>query len=385
MQWLVDLRDPKDIYAAQLPLLKLMAWTGIIPAKLKGKPGNRRLVTTWVGFCNTFLHIMVFIGCYSYTIKEKNSIVRNFFENDITLMGDRLQLVAQLLTTLITYSLSAFRREKFFTIIRKMADVDQFSMEIGINPDYKSTQRFIIGFLIYKISQIVIYIIGTLYIFHKENISTTFDVWVSFFFPLVLISLLVSLYICIMSQIKHRFYLLNKILSCHANSLVTSDVKSHTKDVVFIRKRSFGISSALTKSHYMTMTHEQTLHITAQMHHALCDICEASEKYFSLKMLTIITIAFLIIIFNTYYILELVLTTKTQILKTQMYDFIAFFSYQIIVYSMSILCIVQLSASVVRQSEDLGVWVHKILNQGATTLSDTVRMMVSIKAHIHQF
>lgn len=374
MQWLKDLRDPQDIYAAQLPLFKLMAWTGIIPAKLKGKPGNRRLVTTWFDFLNTFVHIVFFIVCYAYAIKFHCSIVGQFFKNDITVMGDRLQLVAQVITTMATYGLSIFRREKFFMIIQKMAEVDQFSAEIGINADYRSTQRFICCFLMYKLGQNALYILGTLWIFHKEGIYISMDVWVSFFFPLILISLLVSLYICIMSQIKHRFYLLNRILSCHAD--VCPRMK-HSKDVVFIRKRSFGISSNLTKSHYMTMTHEQTLQISAQIHHALCDICDAAEKYFSLKMLTIITIAFLIIIFNSYYILELLVTTKSQELTMSINDFVGFFSYQIVIYSMSIICIVQTSSGVVRQSEELGVWVHKILNQGAATLTDTVRMMVS--------
>lgn len=378
MQWLKDLRDPQDIYAAQLPLLKLMAWTGIIPAKLKGKPGNRRLVTTWFSFLNTFVHIIFFGVCYTYAIINQRSIVGQFFKNDITVMGDRLQLVAQVFTTMIMYSLSAFRRERFFMILQKLEEVDQFSAEIGIHANYRSTQKFILFFLTYKTMQIVIYILGTWYIFRKEHICINLDVWVSFFFPLILISLLVTLYLCIMSQIKHRFYLLNRILSCHANNLKCRNVKEHSKDVVFIRKRSFGITSNLTKSHYMTMTHEQTLHITAQMHHALCDICEAAEKYFSMKMLSIIAIAFLIIIFNSYYILELLVTTKTQELNTGIYDFVAFFSYQIIVYSMSIMCIVSTSSSVVKQSEELGVWVHKILNQGAATLSDTVRMMVNI-------
>ncbi|XP_063697716.1 putative gustatory receptor 28b [Culicoides brevitarsis] len=374
VQWIKDLRDPQDIYAAQLPLLKLMAWTGIIPAKLKGKPGNRRLVTTWFDFLNTFVHIIFFVVCYTYAIRHHCSIVGQFFKNDITVMGDRLQLVAQVFTTMATYGLSAFRREKFFTIIQKMAEVDNFAAEIGINVDYKSTQRFIWFFLVYKTAQNVFYVLMTLGIFWKENIYISLDVWVSFFFPLILISLLVSLYICIMSQIKHRFYLLNRILSCRANVCPLS--KGHSKDVVFIRKRSFGISSNMTKSHYMTMTHEQILQIAAQIHHALADICEAAEKYFSLKMLTIITIAFVIIIFNSYYILELVVTSTTQKLTMGMYDFIGFFSYQIIIYSMSIICIVQTSSSVVQQSEELGVWVHKILNQGATVLTDTVRMML---------
>uniref|UniRef100_A0A336MT24 Gustatory receptor n=1 Tax=Culicoides sonorensis TaxID=179676 RepID=A0A336MT24_CULSO len=378
MQWYKDLRNPQDIYAAQLPLLKLMAWTGIIPAKLNGKPGNRRLTTSWLGYVNTLIHIVVFIGCYLYTIYNQKSIVGHFFKNNITVMGDRLQLVAQLITTLVTYSCSAFRREKFFIIIQKLQEVDDFAAEIGITANYKSTLRFILVFLAYKTTQIIVYILGTLFIFHKEDIYPSFDVWVSFFFPLVLISLLVSLYLCIMSQIKHRFYLLNQILSSHANPLQDPAVKIHTKDIVFIRKKSFGISSALTKSHYMTMSHEQTLHITAQMHHALCDICEAAEKYFSLKLLTIITIAFLIIIFNSYYILELLFKSDKQNseLMLGIYDFIAFFSYQIVVYWMAIICIVQISTSVQRQSEELGVWIHKILNQGATSISDTVRMML---------
>lgn len=372
-QWIQDLRNPKDIYAAQLPLLKVVAFSGIIPVKLMGKPGDRRLISTWLGFVNTFAHLIVFVGCYIYTLINQKSIVGHFFRNDISVLGDRLQLVAQLITTLVTYSCSAFQREKFFAIIHKLAEVDQFSSEIGIKADYKSTLRYICYILLYKIVEFAIYLMGTLYIFHKEGIYTSLDIWVTFFLPLSLISILISIYVCIMSQIKHRFYLLNRILSSHADPI---KVRNHTKEILVIKKRSFGISSEVSRSHYLMMSHEQTLQTSAQMHHALCDICEVAEKYFTQKMLTIITIAFLIIIFNMYYILELIFVAdnNNSDIMIGIYDFIGFFLYQIIIFWSAIICIVHISSSVVKQSEELGIWIHKILNQGVT---DTVRMMVN--------
>lgn len=88
-----------------------------------------------------------------------------------------------------------------------------------------------------------------------------------------------------------------------------------------------------------------TIETACRIHEDLCDACFITEEYFSVVMLTIVTIGFLIIVFNAYYVLEVLFRHGGNI-DTETMSFIVFLVYQMFIHGLGLLSIVQNSSAV---------------------------------------
>lgn len=88
-----------------------------------------------------------------------------------------------------------------------------------------------------------------------------------------------------------------------------------------------------------------TIETACRIHEDLCDACFITEEYFSVVMLTIVTIGFLIIVFNAYYVLEVLFRHGGNI-DTETTSFIVFLVYQMFIHGLGLLSIVQNSSAV---------------------------------------
>lgn len=84
---------------------------------------------------------------------------------------------------------------------------------------------------------------------------------------------------------------------------------------------------------------------TCRIHEDLCDTCFITEQYFAIQMLTIVSIAFLVIVFNSYYVLEVALGNGQYNKSIGDKEFVVFFVYQMCMYVLAVLGIVQSSHS----------------------------------------
>lgn len=111
-----------------------------------------------------------------------------------------------------------------------------------------------------------------------------------------------------------------------------------------------------------------------------------TEQYFGIQMLTIVSIAFLVIVFNSYYVLEVALGNGQYNKNIGDKEFVVFFVYQMCMYVLAVLAIVQSSYSATVevykekrnsildfrqndlkknskfQNEKCSIFVHKLLN-----------------------
>lgn len=99
------------------------------------------------------------------------------------------------------------------------------------------------------------------------------------------------------------------------------------------------------------LSEEEIIRRACDIHEELCDACYIAEEYFSVVMLTIITIGFLIIVFNAYYVLEVTFRHKGEI-DSETLSFIIFLVYQMFIHGLGLICIVQNSSAV---SEEVNV------------------------------
>lgn len=210
-KWFNQLFKPKDIYGAQQPLIIFTFLCGITPFKLVGKTGNRRIEMTIIGYIHTIIHISVFGFCFVITLNKKATIVGYFFNTQISKIGDMLQLVTGLLALTITFMCCLLKRHKVIGVIHFLKKIDEDFKQLGIETDYKSTLRYILIVLTFKISIYMVYLFGSYFLLDSVLVYPCVSVWVSFFLPHMVISSLIALFMCLIKQIRHRFLLLNKV------------------------------------------------------------------------------------------------------------------------------------------------------------------------------
>lgn len=100
-----------------------------------------------------------------------------------------------------------------------------------------------------------------------------------------------------------------------------------------------------------------------EIHHLICEAAATANKYFTYQLLTIISIAFLIIVFDAYYVLETLLGKSKRESKFKTVEFVTFFSCQMILYLIAIISIVEGSNRAIKKSEKTGGIVHSLLNK----------------------
>uniref|UniRef100_A0A1A9X0R0 Uncharacterized protein n=1 Tax=Glossina brevipalpis TaxID=37001 RepID=A0A1A9X0R0_9MUSC len=103
-----------------------------------------------------------------------------------------------------------------------------------------------------------------------------------------------------------------------------------------------------------------------EIHQLIYEAASTANKYFTYQLLTIISIAFLIIVFDAYYVLETLLGKSKRESKFKTEEFVTFFSCQMILYLIAIVSIVESSNRATKKSEKTGGIVHTLLNRAKT-------------------
>lgn len=85
----------------------------------------------------------------------------------------------------------------------------------------------------------------------------------------------------------------------------------------------------------------EIIHESMEIHQLICEAASTANNYFNLQILTIISIAFLIIVFDAYYVLETLLGKTKREGKFKTVEFVTFFSCQMILYLIAIVSIVE--------------------------------------------
>ena len=93
-----------------------------------------------------------------------------------------------------------------------------------------------------------------------------------------------------------------------------------------------------------------------EIHQLICEAASTANKYFTYQLLTIISIAFLIIVFDAYYVLETLLGKSKRESKFKTVEFVTFFSCQMILYLIAIISIVEGSNRAIKKVKYFIVW-----------------------------
>ncbi|XP_053691879.1 putative gustatory receptor 28b [Sabethes cyaneus] len=302
---------------------------------------------TAFGYLNSLVHIVLFCVCYVMALIHRESVTRYFFQTDISSLGDVLQMMTGIAALVLTYFYTVFQRNKLIYAYNLLANTDEQFKDIGIEINYRKTLAYNYAITFAQALILSINCGVSIGITQFSDIHPGFTAWVSFFLPFIMISLVILLFLCLVHQAKHRFYLLNKNLEylrqrSLEQKLFTRDKNPTTLKVV----KPPGLSSTYSiGSNYLP----DMINRVARIQDELCEACCCVEEYFKIQMLAIVTISFLIIVFDSYYILETVFTESYVHTTFSQIQFVVFFFCQAILHAIGVFKIVYFSSAAAKE------------------------------------
>ncbi|XP_055600916.1 putative gustatory receptor 28a [Uranotaenia lowii] len=361
---LYDMLHPKTFYAAQRPILRMTFICGMTPFTVMMKGKDAELRSNSFGYFNTSIHTIIFCTCYVISLVKKENITGYFFSTEISTLGNILQVLCGLVALVMTFFYSIFQRKHLINAFHALARTDESFKNIGVETNYRSTLMYhyliILGQLLVQGSFMGV----SLAIFFCSGVYPCLPAWTSFFLPSLMISLVIVMFLSLVNQIKHRFHLLNKVLIslreiCLEKKEAEYNEKQDEVKILTIRN-PLGISSVYSGNTNRYMP--DVVVKVAQIQDELCDACANVENYFNIQMLAIVAIAFLIGVFDTYYILETIFANSATNTVFSKLQFVAFFFGQAMVNSFGIMTIVYVSSLATKENDKIAVNVHKLMN-----------------------
>ncbi|XP_075151041.1 gustatory receptor 28a [Haematobia irritans] len=344
---------------------------GLAPFHLKSQNEVR---TSALSFVAGILHFLFYVLCFFMSRWEDGSIIGYFFQTNITKLGDATLSLTGVIAMLTIFGFAILKRSRLINIIQNNLVVDEIFVRLGTKLNYRKIlwYSFVISFGMLLFN--VIYLCVSYMLLRSAHITPSFVVFTTFALPHINISIMVFKFLCTTHLAKSRFHMLNEILQDILDSHIEDSNAvelSPLHSVVRInrsvpRRRPATIVKPSNQQRYsvasiIRQNPELALKQVTNIHNVLCDICNTIEEYFSYPLLAIIAISFLFILFDDFYILEVMLNPNC-VEKFEADEFFAFFFAQMLWYVIIIILIVEGSSNTIKESGKCAAFVHKILN-----------------------
>lgn len=333
-QFIADIRDPMDIYASFRPLLLICFLSGILPFNMIGSPGSRQLVVTVFGVANTVFHLVWFCTCYVLRIINKKSLLSYLFNSKVSRFGENIQIITSFMAIAFTLILCFLKRGKVRKLLHLLAGIDKELIALGANINYKSISRLIWIALTMQWLIKIAFILATFTLLRSLEHTPGFFEWIFFFLPFAIISTLKAQYVCITRLMKNRFSYINVTLknlhrqaSEDERQLNENPLRGSVNDMKL--NRICEITCDVEKFNGGVDSSREMCDIIADLcrtHEKLCDACYLAEQYFSHQMLTMVTIEFVLTLFNFYFMFDVVYN-KNSIPGIVPAEFFAYFTF----------------------------------------------------------
>ncbi|XP_005189943.2 putative gustatory receptor 28b [Musca domestica] len=361
MAFWLDFLNPQDTYAAEKTLLFVTFILGLTPLRIAGPFGRRRIYISRLGLAITLLQSTFFVYCFLHSFLLEESIVRFFFKTEISKIGDILQKFIGLTGMLILFGMSLRHSRDLVEMYTTVAQIDWRFRNLGVEFKY----RYIMNFRHTKLVMMVVvcgsYMTSCMWILFHNQIWPSFQAVGAFFLPHVFILSVVVLNVSFAMRFGQQFDLLNRVLKNLSHQWDTRNIKAITQ-----KQRSLQCLDSFSMYTIVSKNPSEIIQESMEIHQLICEAASTANKYFTYQLLTIISIAFLIIVFDAYYVLETLLGKSKRESKFKTVEFVTFFSCQMILYLIAIISIVEGSNRAIKKSEKTGGIVHALLNKAKT-------------------
>ncbi|XP_017840189.1 putative gustatory receptor 28b isoform X1 [Drosophila busckii] len=347
-----------QVYEALRPLFFLTFLYGLTPFHVvRRKMGESYVKMSCFGIFNIFVYIILVGFCYISSLRQGESIVGYFFRTEISVIGDRLQIFNGLIAGAVIYTSAILKRCKLLGTLTILHSLDTNFSNIGVRVKYSRIFRYSILLLVFKLLILGVYFVGVFQLLVSLGVTPSFCVCMTFFLQHSVVSIAICLFCIIAFSFERRLSIVNQVLKNLAHQWDTRSLKAVQKQRSLQCLDSFSMYTIVTKDP------AEIIQESMEIHQLICEAAATANKYFTYQLLTIISIAFLIIVFDAYYVLETLLGKSKRESKFKTVEFVTFFSCQMILYLIAIISIVEGSNRAIKKSEKTGGIVHSLLNK----------------------
>ncbi|EDW77883.2 uncharacterized protein Dwil_GK24721, isoform B [Drosophila willistoni] len=365
-----EMFSASDAYGAEQSLLFFTYLLGLTPFRLKGPLGGRHFRLSRLGYLNALIQMSFFSYCFLSALIEQQSIVNYFFKSEISQVGDSLQKFIGMTGMCILFTCSAIRVRLLIKLCDLVYHIDDKLLEIGVCFNYNRIMQLRHVKLLLICSVQVAYLASSLCMLLWNNVRPIYTATVAFYVPQIFLLSCVLLFEAFLHRCWQHLKVLNEVLKNLAHQWDSRSLKATQKQRSLQCLDSFSMYTIVTKDP------AEIIQESMEIHHLICEAAATANKYFTYQLLTIISIAFLIIVFDAYYVLETLLGKSKRESKFKTVEFVTFFSCQMILYLIAIISIVEGSNRAIKKSEKTGGIVHALLNKTKS---------VEVKEKLQQF
>ncbi|XP_059221014.1 putative gustatory receptor 28b isoform X3 [Stomoxys calcitrans] len=334
-----------QVFEALQPLFLITFLYGLTPFHVaKDKSGESAVRMSFFGFVNIALYTLLYGSCYIVSLLQDETVVGYFFRTEISNVGNTLQICNGLITGAVIYISAVTQRRKLLRVCEILFNLDDNFANIGIKVKYSRIYRFCILMIVFKILVIGSYFGGVLHLLKSMGITPSFSVCVTFFLQHSVLSIAICLFCFMARSFERRLVILNKVLKNLYHQWDTRTIKTITQ-----KQRSLQCLDSFSMYTIVSKNPSEIIQESMEIHQLICEAASTANKYFTYQLLTIISIAFLIIVFDAYYVLETLLGKSKRESKFKTVEFVTFFSCQMILYLIAIISIVEGSNRVIKK------------------------------------
>ncbi|XP_061399297.1 putative gustatory receptor 28b [Musca vetustissima] len=353
----------KQLFECLQPLFFLLYCHGLVPFYIHSDShGHKRMKQSAWGYVNVALHIVVYGACYTLTLlNDFETVAGYFFSSHISHFGDFMQILSGFLGVMVIYLTAIIPKYYVQRSMAAMQDMDYLLRDMGIKIMYSKILRFSYIYILTMVTANLTYTIGSFRLLKKINEAPSWSLHVTFILQHTVVLFAVSMFSCFTRMIEMRYNMMHQVLKNLSHQWDTRSIKAITQ-----KQRSLQCLDSFSMYTIVSKNPSEIIQESMEIHQLICEAASTANKYFTYQLLTIISIAFLIIVFDAYYVLETLLGKSKRESKFKTVEFVTFFSCQMILYLIAIISIVEGSNRAIKKSEKTGGIVHALLNKAKT-------------------
>ncbi|XP_055917527.1 putative gustatory receptor 28b isoform X2 [Eupeodes corollae] len=341
------------------PLLLVAYLCGLTPFRIVIQYRCTKLVKDkFMGYFIPFFYCIIYIGCYVYTACHNETVIGYFLKTEVTRFGSVILGISGIVGATIVQVSSTYNKWLLLKVFEYHICIDEGFKRVGWKKNYSQ----VLSALIYNLGVFifinVLFTFGFFYLLRRMDVYPSVCLCGTVFMQLNGLAIGVCIFKSLVESMRRRLDLLNAVLKNLSNQWENRKIRS-----ISAKSRSLNCLDSFSMYTIVTKNPCEIIHESMEIHHLICEAASTANKYFTYQLLTIISIAFLIIVFDAYYVLETLLGKSKRESKFKTVEFVTFFSCQMILYLIAIISIVEGSNRAIKKSEQTGGIVHGLLNK----------------------
>ncbi|KPU73977.1 uncharacterized protein Dana_GF14022, isoform D [Drosophila ananassae] len=358
---IVRMARPYDVYTCYRFTFILALLLGIVPYKVTTSAvGRGTLTPSYFGYSNMIARMCLYFGNFLYCVINQETLATNFFPSDISNVIDGLQKINGMIGVFTILVFSFVKRENITKLLAIFDGLERESFpRVGVALHQLPAARKMNNLVLFLTGTMATYI-GCSFVLINLRDAAKFSITssISYFSPHIIVCAVGFLTTNLILKLRIYFCALNKVLKNLAHQWDNRSLKAVTQ-----KQRSLQCLDSFSMYTIVTKDPAEIIQESMEIHHLICEAAATANKYFTYQLLTIISIAFLIIVFDAYYVLETLLGKSKRESKFKTVEFVTFFSCQMILYLIAIISIVEGSNRAIKKSEKTGGIVHSLMNK----------------------